>query len=141
MRPTGLLVAASVVFAASSGLHAGQAVPPVAPAGAPARGGPGAAPSGRGGGRGNPMAAKFTEVCASCHGTTTAKGPVGPSLFDAEWVHGGDDDAIVKSIKDGYPEKGMPPFKETLNDQEIWQMVAYLHTQAASLQEKPVYVP
>ena len=77
----------------------------------------------------------------ACHGNSIAKGPVGPSLFDAEWLHGGDDDAIVKSIKDGYPEKGMPAFKDQMTDPEIWQMVAYIRTQAANLKDKPVYVP
>ena len=35
----------------------------------------------------------------------------------------------------------MPPFKDTLTDAQIWQMVAYLRTQTANLKEKPVYVP
>src|SRR5215468_9119876 len=94
------------------------AVPMAQPPGGapPAQGQPGRGaydPPGRGragGGRGNPMATKFTEVCATCHGTTQAKGPVGPSLFADQWIHGGDDDSIIKSIKDGYPEKGMPAF-------------------------------
>src|SRR4051812_15493944 len=108
MTRTRLLVGASVLFTASIGLQAGQqqtppGVPPSGTVGFPPQGTPGApqgAQPGRGGGRGNPMATKFTETCASCHGTTTAKGPVGPSLFDNEWVHGGDDEAIVKGIKD-----------------------------------------
>jgi aldose sugar dehydrogenase len=125
-------------------LLAGSIAAQQPPAGAPPQappGAPGAASPGRGGGRGNAMAAKFTEVCATCHGTSTAKGPVGPSLFDAEWVHGGDDDAIVKSIREGYPEKGMPAFKDTMSDQDAFLMVAYIRTQAANLKEKPVYVP
>lgn len=139
-----LIPGATILLAASIGLHAGQQ-PSASPAaaGAPAQGAPGArgGPPGRGGGRGNPMAAKFTDACASCHGTSTAKGPVGPSLFDEEWIHGGDDDSIVKSIRDGYPEKGMPAFKDALNDQDMWQMVAYIRTQAANLKDKPAYVP
>src|SRR6516225_11628834 len=145
MRPLPL-VAGVAVLAASIGLHAKQGQPPPAgappagaqaPAGAPGRG-PG---QGRGGGRGNPMATKFTEVCATCHGTTQARGPVGPSLFAETWTHGGDDDAIVTSIKNGYPEKGMPAFKDQLSDQDIWQMIAYIRTQTANLKDKPVYVP
>src|SRR5262245_50949674 len=111
--------------------------PPAGPP--PGQGAPGAPPPGRGGGRGNPMATKYTETCATCHGTTRDKGPVGPSLFDDEWLHGSDDDSIVKSVRDGFPDKGMPP--SGLADQEIWQMIAYLRTQAANLKEKPVYVP
>src|SRR5436190_3161385 len=146
------LFGSTVLFAATIGLYAAKQQPPPnptippsgtlanPPAGAPQ--GPPAAPGGqgRGGGRGNPMAAKYTETCVACHGNSIAKGPVGPSLFDAEWLHGGEDDAIVKSIKDGYPEKGMPAFKDQMTDPEIWQMVAYIHTQAANLKEKPVFV-
>ena len=148
MKPSTFILGAAVLLTASIGVHAkqGQGTPPTTPpaatppAGAP-QGAPGGPPPGRGGGRSNPMATKFTETCASCHGTTTAKGPVGPSLFDAEWIHGSDDESIVKSIREGYPDKGMPPFKDALNEQETWQMVAYLRTQAANLKEKPVYVP
>ena len=112
MTSTRFILGATVLLAASIVVHATQQPPPATPpAGAPpAQGAPGAPPPGRGGGRGNPMAAKFTETCASCHGTSVAKGPVGPSLFDEEWLHGGDDDAIVKSIREGYPEKVMPAF-------------------------------
>lgn len=97
--------------------------------------------AGRGGGRGNPMAARFTEVCAACHGLSAVKGPTAPSLFDGEWLHGSDDESIVKSIRDGNPEKGMPPFRDLLTEQDTWRMVAYIRTTAASLKEKPVYVP
>ena len=52
-----------------------------------------------------------------------------------------DDESIAKNIRDGFPDKGMAPFKDPLTDAEIWQMVAYIRTTAASLKEKPVYVP
>src|SRR3954471_6942762 len=84
MRRIRVIAGAAVLVAASMVVHAGQ--PPVnagqlptggqQPPGAPGQ------PPGRGGGRGNPIAAKFTQVCAACHGASTAKGPVGPSLFD-----------------------------------------------------------
>ena len=35
----------------------------------------------------------------------------------------------------------MVPFKGTLDDQQIWQLVAYIRTTAASLKDKPVFVP
>ena len=35
----------------------------------------------------------------------------------------------------------MPPFKDVMTDQEIWQMVAYLRTQTANIKGKPTYVP
>jgi glucose/arabinose dehydrogenase len=137
MKSIPLIGGASVLLAVAM---AAQQPPATPPAGPPSGVGTPAAPQpGRGGGRGNPMATKYAETCAACHGTTTAKGPVGPSLFDAEWIHGSDDESIAKSIRDGFPEKGMPP--SGLSDQEAWQMVAYLRIQAANLKEKPVYVP
>src|SRR5215472_14372212 len=139
MTPSRLIVGVSVLFAASIAAPFAQQ-PAQPPAGAP----PAQGQQGRGrggGGRGNPMIAKFTEVCATCHGTSQAKGPVGPSLFAEQWIHGGDDDSIITSIKNGYPEKGMPAFKDQLSDQDIWQMIAYIRTQTQSLKDKPVYVP
>jgi aldose sugar dehydrogenase len=35
----------------------------------------------------------------------------------------------------------MPPFKDSLTDQQIWQLVSYLRLQTANLKGKPVYVP
>ena len=35
----------------------------------------------------------------------------------------------------------MPPFKDTLTDQQIWQTVAYIRQQAATVKGKPDYVP
>src|SRR5438046_7484719 len=116
MKSIPLILGTTVLLAASI---TGRQPPAGAPA-PPAQGAPAAAPQGpppgRGGGRGNPMAAKFGDVCAACHGTSVGKGPVGPSLFDGEWVHGGDDESIVKSIRDGYPEKGMPAFKDAMTE-------------------------
>src|SRR5438128_5762945 len=96
------IVAAGAALFLASAINAQQGQPP---AGA---GTPPAPPAGqRGGGRGNPTAAKFVEVCAACHGVSAAPGPVAPSLFDdrRQWAHGIDDASIVKSIRDGYPEK------------------------------------
>jgi len=140
LRSIGLLAGAAALgvtaFAAEiHTAHAQTATPPPAQAGAPAPG------SGRGGGRGNPAAQLFSDVCAGCHGATAAVGPRAQSLLADTWLHGGDDESIAKNIRDGFLDKGMPPFKETLTDQQIWQMVAYLRTQTASLKDKPVYVP
>ena len=56
----------------------------------------------------------YAASCANCHGKkleggqTPANNKV-PSLLDDEWMHGGDDESIAKSIRNGYPEKEMPP--------------------------------
>src|SRR6476620_7712363 len=88
MRSSRTVLATALVFGAALSLHALTPQAPAAPAlnpagapaaGAPAGGGPTAAPPagdppravppGRGGGRGNPAAALYTETCSGCHGT------------------------------------------------------------------------
>jgi aldose sugar dehydrogenase len=130
----GLTASGAEVWSSQGGQA--QTPPPAAPAaGAPAPG------QGRGGGRGDPMAQIFNEVCATCHGNTTAPGPRAPSLLVDKFTQGSDDESIARNIRDGFPEKGMVPFRDLLTDQQIWAMVAYLRTQTANLKEKPVYVP
>jgi aldose sugar dehydrogenase len=120
MSTTRLTVGAIVMFVAAAGAQA-------------------PAPQGRG--RVNPTAKLFEEVCATCHGATAQAGPRAASLLADKWLHGGDDESIAKNIRNGFEAAGMPPFKDMLTDQQIWQMVAYLRTQTASLKGKPQYVP
>ena len=146
MRSVRLIPAIAALLLASLGIRAAATGAPAAqtpPAPAPAMPAAGAAPAGppARSGRPNPTATLYGVVCAGCHGTAISAGPRAPSLFDDQWAHGGNDDAILTSIRDGFPAAGMPPFKASMTDQEIWQMVAYLRNQAAALKEKPQYVP
>jgi aldose sugar dehydrogenase len=100
---------------------------------------PAAPPAGRGGGRGNPTAGLFTERCAGCHGAGIEGGRA-PSLFDDVWTRATDDEGLRKVIHDGVQGTEMVPFAATLNEQQIWQLVAYIRTQAATLKGKPTYV-
>jgi aldose sugar dehydrogenase len=94
----------------------------------------------RGGGRGNAAAALFTTTCAPCHGTDLAGGRA-PTLFSERLLASNDDEALVAKIRDGVPNTAMVPFKGMLDDQQIWQLVAYIRTTAANLKDKPVFVP
>ena len=119
--------------------------PPAAEAAGPARGagdnGPVApAPGGRGRGRVNPMATLYTERCAACHGTETVAGRA-PNLFDDEWTRAKDDQGIAAVIAQGVPQTEMAPFKDLLDEQQIWQLVAYLRMQGANAKPRPTYVP
>ena len=114
---------------------AGQQPPPASPAAGqqPPEGA-------RGGGRGNAMATLFASTCAPCHGTDLAGGRA-PSLFSERLLASSDDEALAAKIRDGVPKTEMQPFKGTLDEQQIWQLVAYIRTQAANLKDKPVFVP
>jgi glucose/arabinose dehydrogenase len=86
------------------------------------------------------MATLYTERCAACHGTETQAGRA-PSLFDDQWTRAKDDEGIAHVIMAGVPQTEMIPFKDVLTEQQIWQMVAYLRTQAANAKPRPTYVP
>ncbi len=45
--------------------------------------------------------------CVGCHGVW-GQGAKGPNLRDDWWLHGSDMRDICRSIRDGYPTKGMP---------------------------------
>ena len=107
------------------------ATPPAAPA-------PVSPVPGRGG-RGNAIAMLFTERCAGCHGAGIEGGRA-PSLFDDKWTRATDDEGVSKIIHDGIQGTEMMSFATSLTDQQIWQLVAYIRTQAATLKGKPTVV-
>ncbi len=80
--------------------------------------------------------AVFATRCASCHGME-GEGVVGPNLTDKYWIHGGALTAIVKTIEEGVPAKGMVPWKSLLSRDEIHQVAVFVK----SLEGKKVSNP
>jgi cbb3-type cytochrome c oxidase subunit III len=76
-----------------------------------------------------------TGLCYACHGSN-AEGAVGPSLTDAEWLHGdGSYDTIVATVTSGVPaekaKKGIPmPPKggSAITDEEVKAVAAYVYS-------------
>ncbi|MES1167491.1 MAG: c-type cytochrome, partial [Pseudomonadota bacterium] len=52
------------------------------------------------------VALTYTTLCAACHGAQL-QGAQAPSMLDEVWAHGGDDESLARSIRTGFPEKGM----------------------------------
>lgn len=76
----------------------------------------------------------YAQNCANCHGPKLEGGMTPgnnkvPSLIDDEWLHGGDDESIAKSIRNGYPEKEMPAWGAALSDKDIRSMVIFIREQ------------
>jgi cytochrome c oxidase cbb3-type subunit 3 len=69
--------------------------------------------------------AAFTQNCAACHGQK-AEGVVGPNLTDEYWLHGGDVNAIFKTIKYGVTSKGMVAWQGKLSDDQILEVTSYI---------------
>lgn len=72
----------------------------------------------------------FAQKCAACHGSSggSMPGGVGPNLTDAYWLHGGSLKEVFKSIKYGWPEKGMIAWQEQLSPVQIAQIASYIHS-------------
>jgi cytochrome c oxidase cbb3-type subunit 3 len=63
--------------------------------------------------------------CSGCH--ANGGGGMGPALMDDEWIYGSRPDQIFATIAEGRPN-GMPTWKYRLNDQQIWELVAYVRS-------------
>ncbi len=69
----------------------------------------------------------FTTICAACH-KSDGGGLVGPNLTDEYWLHGGSLKDIFKTVKYGYPDKGMISWKAQLSPTQIAQVANYVYT-------------
>lgn len=67
----------------------------------------------------------FTSTCSPCHGPDGG-GIVGPNLTDEYWKHGGSINDIFKSIKYGWPDKGMQPWKSSFSPTQIAQLASFI---------------
>ncbi len=67
----------------------------------------------------------FATNCLPCHGDN-GQGVIGPNLTDRYWLHGNRYEEIVAVITNGVLEKGMIPWKATLNPTKIRQVAAFV---------------
>jgi aldose sugar dehydrogenase len=80
------------------------------------------------------------EICSNCHGKNLT-GSAGPNLLDAFWNHGGDEASILRSIRDGWPESGMPPMGSILSAPEMQAMVAYIRAEGVLFAQGKITIP
>lgn len=73
-------------------------------------------------------AATFQAKCAMCHGEKL-EGKIGPNLTDNTWIHGtGKPSEILTTIRIGVATKGMPQWDGVLKPDEIYGVLALIHT-------------
>jgi aldose sugar dehydrogenase len=65
------------------------------------------------------------EFCATCHNQNLVGSPA-PNLVDGLSLHGGDDQSLLRSMRQGYPQSGMQAFEGILTEQEMQSMVGYI---------------
>lgn len=76
------------------------------------------------------VAQRYATLCANCHGDKL-QGAQAPSMLDDVWTVGGDDASLEKSIRAGFPDKGMPAWGNAIPDKEIRAMVIFIREQRA----------
>ena len=70
----------------------------------------------------------FTQSCAACHGNK-GEGLIGPNLTDKYWMHSkGDGEGILVAIREGFPDKGMPAWKNIIASDKHAPLAAYVLT-------------
>lgn len=67
----------------------------------------------------------YMDNCAACHGRS-GEGGVGPNLTDDYWLHDGGIKDIFKSIKYGWPEKGMKSWQQDLGAKQIHEIASFI---------------
>jgi cytochrome c oxidase cbb3-type subunit 3 len=77
-------------------------------------------------------------ACSSCHRPDLG-GMIGPSLADDHWLHGCSVEAVVSSIRTGYPLKGMMPFGTTkaLDETQLLQLASFILSKRGSAPPDP----
>ena len=65
--------------------------------------------------------------CQGCHGGGGGGG-MATSLIDDSWKFGSDDDTLFKLIKGQIPEQTMPTVYNSLPDEQVWQILAFIRT-------------
>lgn len=79
--------------------------------------------------------ALFRQDCAFCHGRNAGGGESGPDLTRSKLVTANvNGDKIGPVIRNGRPDKGMPPFDRS--DEQIASLVAFIHAQQKIALEK-----
>lgn len=78
----------------------------------------------------------FQQRCAFCHGRDATGGESGPDLTRSKLVAGDvDGEKIGAVVRNGRPEKGMPPFE--VADEQVAALAAFIHTQQKQARSRP----
>jgi cytochrome c oxidase cbb3-type subunit III len=69
--------------------------------------------------------ALYMKTCVACHGQK-GEGGVGPNLTDDYWLHGGSVSNIFKTIKYGYPDKGMQAWQTQYSPVQMQHLSSFI---------------
>jgi cytochrome c oxidase cbb3-type subunit III len=86
---------------------------------------------------------EFRINCALCHGLGAKGGGRGPDLTRAQKKHAHNDEEVFQIISNGIPGTAMPANGTNgqgvgMTDEEIWQIITYIHSQEVNASTKPI---
>ena len=67
------------------------------------------------------------EGCSGCHGAGGGGG-MAPALSDDQWTFGSDDETLFKLITGKIPQATMPKVYESMPEDEVWKILAYIRS-------------
>jgi len=86
------------------------------------------------------VAERYILLCSNCHGKKL-EGAQAHTMLDDVWTNGGDDESLYKSIRTGFPDKGMPAWGAAIPEKEIRAMVIYIRElRAKSIREQTQFI-
>lgn len=65
-------------------------------------------------------ARNYANFCAGCHGEKM------DAFVDRQWKHGQTPADLVKAVRDGYPDEGMPAFAASFTNEEMEELALYM---------------
>ena len=74
----------------------------------------------------DPFVAAFDENCSVCHGEDLGGAPLGTPLIGVDLIHGDSVAEIHQSIANGFPQRGMPAWSDTLSTARIQSLAIYI---------------
>lgn len=78
----------------------------------------------------------YTQSCVACH-AADGGGGIGPNLTDVNWIHGGSLNDIYKTIKNGYPEKGMQSWQSMYSPVQMKNLTSFVKSLQGTTPSSP----
>jgi len=75
------------------------------------------------------VAALYESECAVCHGSDLRGAAQGTPLVGNELVYGDSLEALTKSTADGFPDRGMPAWSDTLTSDQVHALALFIAEQ------------
>ena len=80
--------------------------------------------------------ALYNQSCVACH-AADGGGGIGPNLTDNNWIHGGSMNDIYKTIKLGYPDKGMQSWQTVYSPVQMKNLTSFVKSLKGSKPANP----